>query len=57
MKGGIPYMGIFPGRRTRAHIDQSDSAPINGINVSKEVCFWLWGKDNLIQLTKETSIT
>ncbi len=23
-----------------------------GKNVSKEVCFWLWGKDNLVQLPK-----
>ncbi len=25
-----------------------------GKNVSKEVCFWLWGKDNLVQLPKRT---
>ncbi len=25
-----------------------------GKNVSKEVCFWLWGKDNLVQLPKTT---
>ncbi len=26
-------------------------------HVSKEVCFWLWGKDNLVQLPEEPSIT
>ncbi len=25
-----------------------------GKNVSKEVCFWLWGKDNLVRLPKRT---
>ncbi len=28
-----------------------------GKNVSKEVCFWLWGNDNLVQLFKRTSVT
>ncbi len=28
-----------------------------GKNVSKEVCFWLWGKDNLVQLPEEPSVT
>ncbi len=28
-----------------------------GKNVSKEVCFWLWGKDNLVKLPEEPSVT
>ncbi len=28
-----------------------------GNNISKEVCFWLWGKDNLVQLPEEPSVT
>ncbi len=28
-----------------------------GKNVSKEVCFWLWGKYNLVQLPEEPSVT
>ncbi len=28
-----------------------------GKNVSKEVCFWLWGKDNLVQLPKQPTVT
>ncbi len=28
-----------------------------GKNVSKEVCFWLWGKDNLVWLPEEPSVT
>ncbi len=63
--GGTPYMGISPGR-TRPHAStgaraanqhaSSGSAARDslGKNVSKEVCFWLWGKDNLVQLPKTT---
>ncbi len=25
-------------------------------NVSKDVCFWLWGKDNIVQLPEEPSV-
>ncbi len=60
-------MGISPGRtrpythrpeweRERAHQRTSISrlAAQDSLrkNVSKEVCFWLWGKDNLVQLPK-----
>ncbi len=67
--GGTPYMGISP-RRTRpythrpewerehahqrASIGRLASRDWLGKNVSKEVCFWLWGKDNLVQLPKRT---
>ncbi len=68
MKCGTPYMGISPGRthlcmhqpeweQERAHQHASSgSAARDSLrkNVSKEVCFWLWGKDNLIQLPKRT---
>ncbi len=62
--GGTPYMGISPGRmrpcthrpeQERAHQRASFSCTARdslGKNVSKEVCFWLWGKDNLVQLPK-----
>ncbi len=33
---------------------QAGSTGLLGKNVSKEVCFWLWGKDNLVQLPKTT---
>ncbi len=65
--GGTPYMGISP-RRTRpcthrpereqerahqrASIGRLAAWDSLGKNVSKEVCFWLWGKDNLVQLPK-----
>ncbi len=66
--GGTPYMGISPGRahprmhwpareRERAHQRASFGCTARdslGKNVSKEVCFWLWGKDNLVQLPKRT---
>ncbi len=67
--GGTPYMGIPPGRthpcthrpeweRERAHqrasIGRLAARDSLGKNVSKEVCFWLWGKDNLVQLPKRT---
>ncbi len=66
---GTPYMGISPGRtrpyrhrpeweRERAHqrasIGRLAARDSLGKNVSKEVCFWLWGKDNLVQLPKRT---
>ncbi len=62
-------MGISPGRthpcthrpeweRERAHqrasIGRLAARDSLGKNVSKEVCFWLWGKDNLVQLPKRT---
>ncbi len=62
-------MGISPGRtrpcthrpeweRERAHqhasIGRLAARDSLGKNVSKEVCFWLWGKDNLVQLPKTT---
>ncbi len=66
---GTPYMGISP-RRTRPYTHRPEwerehahqHASIGrlaardwlGKNVSKEVCFWLWGKDNLVQLPKRT---
>ncbi len=67
--GGTPYMGISPGRThpythrpewelERAHqrgsIGRLAARDSLGKNVSKEVCFWLWGKDNLVQLPKTT---
>ncbi len=67
--GGTPYMGISPRRthpcthrpeweRERAHqrasIGRLAARDSLGKNVSKEVCFWLWGKDNLVQLPKRT---
>ncbi len=66
--GGTPYMGISPGRtrpcshrpareRERTHQCASIGSAARdslGKNVSKEVCFWLWGKDNLVQLPKRT---
>ncbi len=64
--GGTPYMGISP-RRTRPYMHRPErEQPIKhasigsaardslGKNVSKEECFWLWGKDNLVQLPKTT---
>ncbi len=63
--GGTPYMGISPGRahlcthrpareRERAHQHASFGCDSLGKNVSKEVCFWLRGKDNLVQLPKRS---
>ncbi len=67
-EGGTPYMGISPGRtrpcmhgpeqeQERAHQRASSGSAAQdslGKNVSKEVCFWLQGKDNLVQLPKRT---
>ncbi len=65
-------MGISPGRtrpcthwpeweRERAHqrasIGRLAARDSLGKNVSKEVCFLLWGKDNLVQLPEEPSVT
>ncbi len=36
------------------YIIKSTAQDSLGKNVSKEVCFWLWGKDNLVQLPKRT---
>ncbi len=67
--GVTPYMGISPGRtrpyrhrpeweweraHQRALIGRLAAQDSLGKNVSKEVCFWLWGKDNLVQLPKIT---
>ncbi len=62
--GGTPYMGISrpcthrpEWERERAHQRASFGCTARdslGKNVSKEVCFWLWGKDNLVQLPKTT---
>ncbi len=38
----------------RASIGRLAARDSLGKNVSKEVCFWLWGKDNLVQLPKRT---
>ncbi len=38
----------------RASIGRLAARDSLGKNVSKEVCFWLWGKDNLVQLPKTT---
>ncbi len=67
--GGTTYMGISPGRtrpcthrleRERTHQHTSIGSATRdslGKNVSKEVCFCLWGKDNLVQLPEEPSVT
>ncbi len=62
-------MGISPGRtrpcthcpeweqeraHQRASIGRLAALDSLGKNVSKEECFWLWGKDNLVQLPKRT---
>ncbi len=67
--GGNSLYGHFSGRtrpythrpereRERAHqrasIGRLAARDSLGKNVSKEVCFWLWGKDNLVQLPKRT---
>ncbi len=63
--GGTPYMGISrpcthrpEWERERAHqrasVGRLAARASLGKNVSKEVCFWLWGKDNLVQLPKTT---
>ncbi len=70
MKGGILYMGTSSGRaRPHTHwrlgcIDQSESASMSIILVHSaalhrtfSVYFWLWGKDNLVQLPTEPSVT
>ncbi len=60
--GGFPYMGISPGRTRpcthseRASFDCTAQDSL-GKNVSEEVCFWLWGKDNRLQLPEEPSVT
>ncbi len=68
-EGGTPYMGISPGRprpcthrpeRACAHQRASFSSTAQNSlwkNVSKEVCFWLWGKDKLVQPPEEPSVT
>ncbi len=38
----------------RASIGRLAARDSLGKNVSKEECFWLWGKDNLVQLPKTT---
>ncbi len=52
----IPCMGTSPGRRD-INVNNSAVQDLLEKNVSKEVCFWLWGKDNLVQLPKEPSVT
>ncbi len=68
-EGGTPYMGISPRRahpcthrpeREQARAPASLGSTAGDSlrkNVSKEVCFWLWGKDNLVQLPKQPSVT
>ncbi len=64
---GTPYMGISPGKNASVHpstraraanqhasIGRLAARASLGKNVSKEVCFWLWGKDNLVQFPKRT---
>ncbi len=63
----IPVWEFLP--EDCAHMDrsESESAPFNFIgsaaqdllkkNFSKGVCFWMWGKDNLVQLPKKPSVT
>ncbi len=63
LKGRILCMAISP--RIKKHRPEREQ-PINVIgsaaqdliekNVSTEVCLWLLGKDNLVQLPKEPSI-
>ncbi len=63
MKGGTPCMGISPEKacprthRPEREQEPDHSAALHGKNVSKEVCCWLWGKDNLVQLPEEPSVT
>ncbi len=53
-----PYMHRAEWERESAHqrgsIGRLAARASLGKNVSKEVCFWLWGKDNLVQLPKTT---
>ncbi len=68
-EGGTPYMGISPGRtRPCTHWPEQEKelshqrfgcTVLDSLrkNFSKEVCFWLWGKDNLVQLPEEPSVT
>ncbi len=53
-----PYTHRPEWERERAHqhasIGRLAARASLGKNVSKEVCFWLWGKDNLVQLPKTT---
>ncbi len=53
-----PYMHRAEWERERARqhasIGRLAARASLGKNVSKEVCFWLWGKDNLVQLPKTT---
>ncbi len=43
--------------RSRARARPSTCFIRQHTNVSKEVCFWLWGKDNLVQLPEEPTVT
>ncbi len=43
--------------RSRARARPSTRFIRQHTNVSKEVCFWLWGKYNLVQLPEEPSVT
>ncbi len=56
---------FLPEERARTCIDQSESVPINALHsaalhgtrsgrMSLKKCFWLWEKDNLVQLPKIT---
>ncbi len=63
-EGETPYMGISTGRKCpcthrpereqEQHINALHPDALLGKNVSKEVCFWLYEKDNLVQLPKRT---
>ncbi len=68
-EGGTTCMGISPRgtrmcthrpERERAHQHASFGCTARDSlrkNVSKEVCFWLYRKDNLVQLPEEPSVT
>ncbi len=46
------------GARVRARPSTRSAARYSlGENVSKKVCFWLWGENNLVQLPEEPSVT
>ncbi len=59
--GWTPYMGIFSRENAPVHASTSARAraPINSLGKKslKKWCFWLWGKDNLVQLPEEPSVT
>ncbi len=51
----MPLHASTGARAANQHASISSAARDSlGKNVSKEVCFWLWGKDNLVQLPKTT---